>query len=554
MKTLINSSFIYACLVLIFTLSVFINETFLNAQAQDLEIVHLTQSTDSPQNQSFDLEQKEATSDEQPIPFSQALSLSRQGKTEQAIKLYQEIIIQQPNHQMAAINVVILLKKSQGCEQLEASMVHAINVSRGKRKAKAHSLFASCLDEQKQYSKALHHLDKSLEFRPNHAATWLKRALIQQKAQLPFTQVLQSYAQALAMDEKNQNIRLDMAQYQQAHLDFNGSIKTLKDKYKSLKSSTLAHQVLAWNYLEIGKINNAKKHANLAKSLQDSDNGFNQALIDFLDGDTGQALEKASELKKKKAEHHYLLAKIYQKKKWFNHSNTQLKKVINAQGNSLYELRVAWMTLNNLKSNLDEDSQLKALSQFLNKDIAPSYVAYEASKQAKDLNRFKEAKAFIDLARNNTVDKIHSKNNEKLYGEILWLNNQKLQAVSHLTQLSLKHPSNRSIKRLLGKYLIDQQKPNDALAVLLTIAKDERNKKDLFTLASLHSQLNQPTQAIDNLTELLQRNERHIEARFLLAQQLLKTDQVKMGKRHLALLLKLDQHHLAAQKLFSKVI
>ena len=554
MKTLINSSFIYACLVLIFTLSVFINETFLNAQAQDLEIVHLNQSNDSPQNHQFDLEQTEATSDEQPIPFSQALSLSRQGETEQAIKLYQEIIVQQPNHQMAAINLVILLKKTQGCEQLEASMLHAINVSRGKRKAKAHSLFASCLNEQKQYSKALHHLDKSLEFRPNHAATWLKRALIQQKAQLPFSQVLQSYGQALAMDDKNQNIRLDMALFQQAHLDFSGSIKTIKEKYKSLKSSSLANQILAWSYLEIGKINNAKKHANLAKSLQDSDTTFNQSLIDLLEGNTAQALEKASGLKKNKADHHYLLAKIYQKKKWFKHSNTQLKKVMNAQGDAHYDLRVAWMTLNNLKLNLDEDSQLQALSQFLNRDIAPSYLAYEASKQAKDLNRFKEALVFIDLARENTSEKNRSKNNEKLYGEILWLNNQKPQAVSHLTALSLKHPTNRSIKRLLGKYLIDQQKPNDALAVLLTINESERNKKDLFTLAALHSQLNQPSQAIENLTELLQRNERHIEARFLLAQQLLKTNQIKMGKKHLALLLKLDQHHLAAQKLFSQVI
>ena len=553
MKTLINSSFIYACLVLIFTLSVFINETFLNAQAQDLEIVHLNQSNESLQSNQFNLEQTEATSDEQQIPFSQALSLSRQGETEQAIKLYQEIIVQQPNHQMAAINLVILLKKTQGCEQLEASMLHAINVSRGKRKAKAHSLFASCLNEQKQYSKALHHLDKSLEFRPNHAATWLKRALIQQKAQLPFSQVLQSYGQALAMDEKNQKIRIDMAIYQQAHLDFNGSIKTLKDKYKSLKSSVHANQILAWNYLEIGKINNAKKHANLAHSLQSSDNTFNQALIDFLEGNTAQALENASQLKKN-AEHHYLLAKIYQKKKWFKHSNTQLKKIITTQGDSHYDLRVAWMTLNNLKPNTDENSHLQALKEFLNKDIAPSYVAYEASKQAKDLNRFTEAKAFIELARTNTTAKNYSKNNEKLYGEILWLNNQKPQAVSHLTALSLKHPTNRSIKRLLGKYLINQQQLSKALAVLTTINEPQRNKKDLFTLASLHSQLNQPIQAIEHLTELLQRDERHIEARFLLAQQLLKTDQVKMGKKHLALLLKLDQHHLAAQKLFSQVI
>ena len=559
MKTLKNSSFVYACLVLIFTLSISFNERFLNAQAKTLEVVQLTPIKSNTRALQFDLEQKELDKDEQSVLFSNALALSRKGDTPQAIKLYQELIQQQPNHQMAAINLVILLKKTQSGQHMETQMQHAINVSRGKRKAKAHSLFASCLNENKQYTKALYHLDKSLEFRPNHAGTWLKRALIQQKAQLPFTKVIQSYGQALAMDDKNIELRLDMARYQQAHLDFDGSIKTIKDKYKSLKNSIAAHQILTWSYLEIDKINNAKKHANLVTTLQNKESAFNQALMNFLEGNTAQALEKAN-LLKKKPEHHYLLAKIYQNKKWPNHSNTQLSKVLKTQKNHQYDLRVAWLKLklnlqlNNTHAKLDTQGQIQALAQFLKQDIAHGYVAYEASKQAKSLKRFEDAKKFIDLAMGLGQNKLASRKKQKLFGEILWLNNQKAQAIDHLTKLSAEHPNSRSTKRLLAKYLIKQQMPNQALTTLLSIKEQERNKKDLFNLASLQSQLNLPVEAIDNLTELLQRNESHIEARFLLAKLLLNSNQKKMGKKHLTLLLKLDQHHVAAQKLYSQVI
>jgi len=554
MKSLKNSSFIYAALALIFTLSIFMNEHFLSSQSQTLETVQLEQFNGSANINQFDLEQKENDSGEQSIEFSEALSFSKLGETEKAIALYKGILVQQPNHQMAAINLVILLKKTQGCKQLETQLQHAIDVSRGKRKAKAHSLFASCLSEEEQYKKALIQLDKSLQFRPNHAATWLKRALVQKKSGLPFPQVLQSYRQALAMDSKNKALRLDVAIFQQKHLDYDGSIKTIKEKFKSLKSSIPANKILAWNYFEVGKINNAKKHANLVKSLQTDNQPASQALIDFLEGNTEQALTKLSNVKKSNAEHHYLLAKIYQKKKWKKHSATQLKKTLKYSKKSTYDLRVAWMMLNSFNSNLNKDLQIQGLINFLDNDIASGFVAYEASKQAKKLGKFKEAKSLMDLARKNTSDKNLSKTKERLYAEILWLNNNKPQAVSHLTELNLKYPTNRSIKRLLGKYLISQNKIIDALAVLLNIKESERNKKDLFTLASLQSRLSKPTQAINNLKELLQRNESHIEGRFLLAQLLLQNDQVKMGKKHLTLLLKLDQHHQAAQKLISKVI
>ena len=288
-------------------------------------------------------------------------------------------------------------------------MQHAIDVSRGKRKAKAHSLFASCLNESKQYTKALHHLDKSLEFRPNHAGTWLKRALIQQKTQLPFSQVIKSYRQALAMDDKNHKLRLDMARFQQAHMDFSGSIATIKKKYQSLKSSLPANQILAWSYLEIGKINNARKHATIALSLQEKGGELTQAFIQFLDGNHAQALEIITPIKKKQAQTHYLLAKIYQNKKWLKHSTTQIKKARNAQKDSMYELRLSWMALNNHQKNLNEASQIKALSEFLSQDIAQGFVAYQASKHARSINKFKEAKTFIDLARAGNSNKNQSK-------------------------------------------------------------------------------------------------------------------------------------------------
>ncbi len=557
MKIIKNSSFIYACLVITFTFSIFVNEKSLTAQANTHQVISLNQFQDGDAQESLEAESKISKNNGSSVLFAQALKLSRQGQTEQAINGYQQILVQKPNHQMAAINLVILLKKTQGCDQLNTLMLRTIEISRGKRKAKAHSLFASCLSENKQYKLALTHLDKSLQFRPNHAGTWLKRARLQQQSKLNYQQVLVSFEKALAMNEKNVPLRLEVARYQQKHLDFNGSIKTIKTKYKSLKNSSEANKILAWNYLALGKTNNAKKHADQVQKLQSKDSLYNEALGAYLDNDLSLALEKLELLKNSNAENHLLKALIYQDKKWYKHSQTQLTKLIEYD---TYYYRAKWLKVNNeflastSQFNQSENQLIKhpykGLQDFLKLNIQTDHVALLAAQLANKQGAINEAMEFISVAMNGE-HKI--KKTQKLYVQLLWQQGKHSQAISVLRQANNQYPNSRSLKRLLANYLMSENKASEALIIYQKIPDSDLTEKDRMKIAQLQTSNQQPLAAINSLKELLARNNRHLDARFQLALLLKDNGDINESEKHINLLLKLDKQYPPALKFLSQV-
>ena len=560
MNIIKNSSFVYACLVITFTFCIFLNEKSLTAQANSHQVITLNQVQDSDQQESLEVEIKNSDSSAVSLQFTNALNLSRQGKTQQAIIGYQQILEQRPNHQMAAINLVILLKRSQGCEKLEPLMLRAIEISSGKRKAKAHSLLASCLSESEQYKLALTHLDKSLQFRPNHAGTWLKRARLQQKANLDYAQVLISFEKALAMNEKNNLLRLEVARYQQKHLDFSNSIKTIKAKYKSLKNSLAANKILAWNYLELSKSNNARKHASQVQKLQSKDSLYSMAFNTYLEGDLSLALTQLAQLKASNADIHLLKARIYQQKKWYKHSQTQLSKLIKYDA---YVYRANWLKINNeflasitqLAKPLNNDTHaiepsFKAFQNFLKLNIQTDHVALLAAQLANKQKANNEAMTFIKIAMKS---KQPLKKTQKLHVQLLWQQGKHSKAISILQKVNSQYPNSRSLKRLLANYLIEQEQVSQALSIYQQIPEADLTEKDLLKIAQLQHVNLQPEAAIMSLTELLARNDRHLAARFKLALLLREKGNIHESDKHINLLLKLDKQYPPALKFLSQV-
>ncbi len=559
MKIIKNSSFVYACLVIIFTFFIFLNEKNLTAQANAHQVITLDQIQDNDQQEPLEAETKTPNNTESSVQFANALKLSRQGQTEQAILGYQQLLAQRPNHQMAAINLVILLKKTKGCDKLEALMLNAIEISRGKRKAKAHSLLASCLSDNKQYKLALTHLDKSLQFRPNHAGTWLKRARVQQKANFDYAQVLTSFEKALAMDEKNNLLRLEVARYQQKHLDFNESIKTIKAKYKSLKNSLAANKILAWNYLELGKSNNAKKHANQVQKLQSKHSLYTAAFNTYLDEDFSLALTQLTQIKNSSADFHLLKARIYQHKKWYKHSQTQLSK-LNKYDSHVY--RASWLKVNNeFLASISQPSKpinnetqvskpsFKGFQEFLTLNIQTDHVALLTAQLANKQGAINQAMTFIQVAMES---KQPLKKTQKLHVQLLWQQGKHSQAILKLQKINSHYPNSRSLKRLLANYLIEKKQDAQALTIYQQIPESNLTEKDLLKIAILQ-QAKQPEAAINSLTELLARNDRHLAARFKLALLLRDKGDIHQSDKHINLLLRLDKQYAPALKFLSKV-
>ena len=544
MAILKSSSILYTSLVLLLTLAIVWNENVLQSQLGGMQKIDLNQLTQSEGE--FELEQDTQEYKVDSALFVQAINHGRQGKPELAIAIYQKILSVHGNHQMAAINLAILLKKTQGCENSRALMEHAVLVSRAKRKAKAHALLASCLSELGEQRLALKHIGQSILFRPNHGKTWLKQARMASLAKLSYTQVLGSYQKAMALDSKNKPLRLEVAAFQYRHLDFNGSIKTLKSKYKLLKSSIKANKLLAWGYLEVGKVNNARKYAHRVKNLQSRVSIFSQAFDLYLDGNPEQSIAAIKALKSKRAENRYLLALSYQHKKWPNHATTQLLKLKNA---SQYDYLSDWRLLQLKNKKLTDKQQILAYKNLLGLNIHKGWVALEAAQNAKSQGEIDSALKFVLLAKKT---EIINKKIERLYGELLWLSGEKSKAIDQLEFLNDHFSGSRIIKRQLANYLSEQKQVAQALTILGQIHGSDLKSSDFIFIAELLVKEGQLKDAIGNLVELLERDDKDIKARFMLAKLLKQNGDMNASKKQLGLLLALAPTFKPAQQMLAE--
>ncbi len=544
MAILKSSSILYASLVLLLTLAIAWNENALQRQSGDMQLIDLNQLSQTEGE--FELEQDAEEYKVDSALFSQAINHGRQGEPELAIAKYRKILSVHGNHQMAAINLAILLKKTQGCENSRTLMEHAVSVSRAKRKAKAHALLASCLSEMAEHRLALKHIGQSILFRPNHGRTWLKQARVETLAKLPYGQVLASYQKAMALDSKNKSLRLEVAGFQYQHLDFNGSIKTLKSKYKLLKSSTKANKLLAWSYLELDKVNNSRKYAHRVKSLQSRVSIFSQAFDFYLDGKFEQSITAIKALKSKRGENRYLLALNYQDKKWPNHATTQLLKL---KHSDQYDYLSHWRLLQIKNKKLTHKQQIAAYQNLLDENIHRGRVALEAAQVAKSQDEIDSALKFILLAKKTES---MNKRIERLYGELLWLSGEKGKAIDQLGFLNDHFTGSRLIKRHLANYLSEQQQTTQALTVLGQIHGSDLKNSDLIFIAELLVKNGQLQDAIGNLLELLERDDKDINARFMLVKLLKQSGDMIASKKQLGLLLALAPAFKPAQQMLAE--
>jgi len=544
MAILKSSSILYASLVLLLTLAIVLNENALQSQSGNMQKIDLNRLAQTEGE--FELEQDTPEYKVDSALFAQAINHGRQGEPELAIAKYQKILSVHGNHQMAAINLAILLKKTQGCENSRALMEHAVLVSRAKRKAKAHALLASCLSEMGEQRLALKHIGQSILFRPNHGKTWLKQARMESLAKLSYTQVLGSYHKAMALDSKNKSLRLEVAGFQYRHLDFNGSIKTLRSKYKLLKSSIKANKLLAWSYLELGKVNNARKYAHRVKNLQSRVSVFSDAFDFYLDGKPEQSITAIKALKSKRGENRYLLALNYQHKKWPNHATTQLMKLKNS---SQYDYLSDWRLLQLKNKKLTDKQKIAAYQNLLSQNIHKGRVALEAAQVAKSQGEIDSALKFILLAKKTEMI---NKKIERLYGELLWLNGEQDKAIDQLGFLNDHFSGSRIIKRQLANYLSEQKQVSQALMVLGQIHSSDLKNSDLILIATLLVKDGQLQDAIGNLLELLERDDKDIEARFMLAKLLKQSGDTSASKKQLGLLLALAPTFKPAQQMLAE--
>ena len=157
--------------------------------------------------------------------FSYAVSLSGLGLEDEALGAYQKHFEANPNHQAGSINYGLLL--SSGDRHAEAIEVfaHAASITSGKRRGKALSSQGTSLVALQRHAEAIPLFQRSIEYRPDHSATWRKLAMAQSHVpNIPPTEIETNFRKASALAPGDTRPMLEWAHYYFANGRFKNAI------------------------------------------------------------------------------------------------------------------------------------------------------------------------------------------------------------------------------------------------------------------------------------------------------------------------------------------
>jgi len=514
-----------------------------------------TENETKHSNSPIQKDKEDATKLKSPISllFDQALLLSRQDKQPDAIKVYQKIIKLKPNHQMATINLAILLKKSGKYPEAIKTLEHALSISGGTRKGKIYALLGSCHEALKQHNKAIQLYQHSIEFRPSHALTWRRLARQSSLAKRPFNEVLETYNRAIALNPEHTAIYLEKAQYQFTTLDFEGVINTLSNKQlpklNQSEHRLIKNRLRLLAYTELGRFNKARQHAKVfQKNLPKNASNQDLTLIAIATKRYRHARHLLASTQSQKpalTENAYLKAKILQLLGSQAQANTLWNALLKDQTYSfLAQLNVA----KTLAKNEQRQQALTVFTELLSKANYTADIAYKMSLLSIDLNQELPARRYAKLALS-----MHPKRRkyQLLKAEIDHQFGKLYAALTELEVLSERYPKSRTVLRQWAKTLESAKQYPEAIEKYRLITASNQKKNDLFSLAKLLIKTNDIEASSAVLESLLEKYNDHIEARYLLAENLCLSRLQTQCHYQAGLVLKLDKTHSGAKRLMS---
>ena len=546
------SSFVYGIVFIVLSSCIFISNSdtdHSNSTNTIISSLSATSQSDNIESENNLVNNNEISSEKHgKSEFLTAISISKNGDTESAITAYRQVLSTNKNHQSAAVNLAIIMKREHGCDAAMHDIKYAASISRGKRLSSALSMQAGCLMKRGMPEDAIPLLKRSIEFRPNHASTWERLALALEKTGHEGKTVLATYKKSLALNSKNIRLRMAVAKYQQKALDFHGSNATLKARYKSIKKVYRAQYLLAWNYLELAKFNNAKKHIRIAKSLDKSQHDLMNAMILYCNKENKKSIDLIKGINKKSAIYHYLLGLNYKSRNWPISANKQFSKSNKlASLNMRIQYHLALMNIN-YKNN---DGINANIENIVSKQAIIDQPLYLHSVRLFEYGHHEIA--------NTWLEKIpHPNQNKKIsnfYAKNLWVLGEKNQAINILIKSlesdSKRHKSEETI-RLLAQYYLATSEIDAAEIYLNMIPKSDHTKNDFKLLSKINAKNNHFQHSITTLESAVEMWSNDISLRLLLSDSYKKNSQTDKSIQQLNLILKLDKNNSEAKSLLSQ--
>lgn len=458
----------------------------------------------------LDLKSKEELETDTHINLASALAAANQGDVTSAERIYRALLNANPNHQAAAINLGLLLKKAERYDEALAILTPMSSRATGKRKGKVLALLADTYGRLGHHTKSAELFQKSIEYRPSHKLSWINLAKAQQMAGKPWRLVSKTFRQAVALDPNKTRTRLRAAEYEFLALNPKRTIKLIKEKYSRLSSRELARSLLAWSYLLQGKNKKSQVHFNWL--VQHGKPEFRQhyvELISFLSGGTKVALKPLLEIRM--------------------NSFPMLKQY------------VLMLSANDLSKQSNQlKASLKLYEELLDMPVYAGELAGEAAAVAQKLELGELALSLLEKAIGDkpaSVKLIRQK--ARLH---LSLGNVHL-ARSVMEEVYSKNNASTMNRRVWAEILIAEGQYPNAIRVLSEISDSVKNQRDWYHLAMAHARVGDILASNQALSFLLELNGKHVSARILLAKNLCKTRQFEACKRQHRVVLKLDENN-----------
>jgi tetratricopeptide (TPR) repeat protein len=470
-----------------------------------------------------------------------AIALSQSGSIEEAMSIYTDILTQNSHHQVAAVNLALLTLKHTNCDEALKTIHHAVSVSRGTRLAKALALQGYCEIQSGEFQRAQLSLSRSIEFRPNHSLTWRRLAQAQMQSKIDGDTVLTTFKRSLALAPNNKNLRLSVARFQQRRLDFRGSIETIKEKYSVLKNLYSVQYLLAWNYIELGKWNNARKHINLAKKLDKSKIRLLTAMDLFTKKQYDQTIDYIKSGRKVNSTYRYLLAISFQEKNW---KKTADKYFNRSKKLEAFSLRSTLRQIDMISTSLSKQQLNEQFSTVIQLGAIRTFPSYIVAKSLVKKGEYQEANAWLkELVYPNSLRAINN-----LYGSVLWNLGQVDQSLALLDSAIKEYPSHHKTIRQYSEYLLSHNEAEKAHELIKKFSASELYAKDFILLSNIHQALNDSVSAELTLKEGLEYWANNTDLRMKYAHTLNINNKRDQSIDQLNLVLKLDQTHEQAKQ------
>ena len=486
------------------------------------------------------------------LVFYTALAESRYGSRQESIKLYRQVLSLNPGHQSSAVNLGLLYKKGGELELAIAQLKSAAEISSGSKKAKALASVGSIYFKQEQFKQAIEYLLLSIQYRPDHARSWLRLAESMALAKYPYLQVETAFVRATKLAPSEYKYYQKLADYQLNALFFDKALGNYKSAIELAPFELKSHRGMAWALFESGqnelaskkwkwlskheKSRSRREYAQIVSQFVVANKLQQQVLAKIL---TNQSLPKSLQ-----SDYEYLMLidTLYSNnEKQPNWDELLMLEFDQRLNRSLLQRARSALFHENYKI---AESKLEILLKTLSNNAE---VQLMMAKTLGLQGMHKSARPYLNNALRLEPDNIEF----KLAAVQNTIDRQQVDdAAEQLNSLMQRYPDSFEVKDLTAE-LAWQNKDWNIAAKLYKelLAADSENTSYHYRHAFTAYQKGQLNDAKSSLIELLDRKVNHLPGRSLLAQVYCLQGEKQKCQFEAQKILKFDSSHQVAQEL-----